>query len=579
MRRELVTEIIHVAQRRGSGLGRTRACCTKPSARLMRDGRAAGDVLARAPRETLTELVLGAFYALMFNWAHLESYPLRRHALAAARFLGDALCGAARRGDDDEQRRATSTPSSPIPNGWFAVAWSRTRRRRGEAHPLLRPGARALPHALAGGRTCSTPTARTSARTSAEGGRVVGESLRCPFHGWQYDGTRRASRSPTAGRIPPRARVAPGRCVERNRMIFVWHHAEGKPPELGGARYARDRHPDWTEPRSFELEVPVHMQDMAENNCDPVHFQFVHGNSQVPHAEVSYGEGGRIMRMASHRQTRDAVGMFDTTLERDSWGLGLAAVRIERHPGRGAPDVLVHLADRHAHTHSRWLFTVTRTSPTSPARSSSTASRRRAAGHAHLAEQDPPREPGALRGRHVPRRVPPLGAPVLLRPGLREDAMDRYLVISSDCHAGLPPERYREYLDPQYRADLRPRAADPARGDAQGGEEVPGRRHQRGVAQGARRGALGRLGSRRARARARRRRHRRRGDLSRRHHRDEHAALRRGPLAADRERSCRSCNGRARAPTTAGSPSSARWRPSAARASRSCRSAGTSTKR
>jgi predicted TIM-barrel fold metal-dependent hydrolase len=30
--------------------------------------------------------------------------------------------------------------------------------------------------------------------------------------------------------------------------------------------------------------------------------------------------------------------------------------------------------------------------------------------------------------------------------------MDRYLVISSDCHAGLPPERYRDYLDPKYRA-------------------------------------------------------------------------------------------------------------------------------
>src|SRR5262245_10874049 len=29
--------------------------------------------------------------------------------------------------------------------------------------------------------------------------------------------------------------------------------------------------------------------------------------------------------------------------------------------------------------------------------------------------------------------------------------MNRYLVISSDCHAGLPPERYREYLDPKYR--------------------------------------------------------------------------------------------------------------------------------
>ena len=29
--------------------------------------------------------------------------------------------------------------------------------------------------------------------------------------------------------------------------------------------------------------------------------------------------------------------------------------------------------------------------------------------------------------------------------------MDRYLVISSDCHAGLRPEKYRDYLDPQFR--------------------------------------------------------------------------------------------------------------------------------
>ncbi len=28
---------------------------------------------------------------------------------------------------------------------------------------------------------------------------------------------------------------------------------------------------------------------------------------------------------------------------------------------------------------------------------------------------------------------------------------DRCLVISSDCHAGLPPEQYRGYVDPEYR--------------------------------------------------------------------------------------------------------------------------------
>lgn len=29
--------------------------------------------------------------------------------------------------------------------------------------------------------------------------------------------------------------------------------------------------------------------------------------------------------------------------------------------------------------------------------------------------------------------------------------MNRLMLISADCHAGLPPERYRDYLDPQYR--------------------------------------------------------------------------------------------------------------------------------
>jgi hypothetical protein len=57
----------------------------------VRDGRAEGDVSREDPLATQTEMLLGAFYALMFNWAHLEDYPLRRQATAAARFLARAL--------------------------------------------------------------------------------------------------------------------------------------------------------------------------------------------------------------------------------------------------------------------------------------------------------------------------------------------------------------------------------------------------------------------------------------------------------------------------------------------------------
>ncbi|ETZ98306.1 hypothetical protein I546_6907 [Mycobacterium kansasii 732] len=32
--------------------------------------------------------------------------------------------------------------------------------------------------------------------------------------------------------------------------------------------------------------------------------------------------------------------------------------------------------------------------------------------------------------------------------------LDPYVIISADCHAELPTERYREYIDPEYREDF-----------------------------------------------------------------------------------------------------------------------------
>ena len=57
--------------------------------------------------------------------------------------------------------------------------------------------------------------------------------------------------------------------------------------------------------------------------------------------------------------------------------------------------------------------------------------------------------------------------------------MDRYLVINSDGHAGLPPERYRDYLDPQYRDEFDRQLQSPpggARADERAAGDVPGER-------------------------------------------------------------------------------------------------------
>jgi len=248
----------------------------------------------------------------------------------------------------------------PIPNGWFAVAFSRDlipgdvkaihyfgqdlvlfRGRSGEAHVLDAY----CPHLGA---------------HLGEGGRVMGDTVRCPFHGWQFDGqSGECARIPYCERIPPQARVKAWDVVERNGMIFAWHHAENKPPEWDFPVAPEIGHPDWSPGRELLFDVPVHSQDMHENNLDPVHFQFVHGMTDTPPTEVEYGEDGRYTRIQHTSPQETPLGTFDMTLVRESWGMGLSAVRSIGIPNAG---LLLYSSTSPVdsnRTHSRWILTVT----------------------------------------------------------------------------------------------------------------------------------------------------------------------------------------------------------------------------
>jgi AcrR family transcriptional regulator len=93
MHRELLTELIHSAHESGDEPQQARRM-HDAFASLVRDGVEAGEFGRHHTLETLTEMVQGAFYVLMFSWANLETYPLRARAEAAARFLCDAMTDA-----------------------------------------------------------------------------------------------------------------------------------------------------------------------------------------------------------------------------------------------------------------------------------------------------------------------------------------------------------------------------------------------------------------------------------------------------------------------------------------------------
>jgi AcrR family transcriptional regulator len=90
MHRELLTEFVHVAHESGTEHEQARKLHAAFAA-VIAEGRDAGDLSDQHSAETQTEMLMGAFYVLMFNWANLDAYPLRQRALATARFLADAM--------------------------------------------------------------------------------------------------------------------------------------------------------------------------------------------------------------------------------------------------------------------------------------------------------------------------------------------------------------------------------------------------------------------------------------------------------------------------------------------------------
>ena len=139
-------------------------------------------------------------------------------------------------------------------------------------------------------------------------------------------------------------------------MIFVWHHAEEKPPDWEVPVLTQLEDPEWSEPRTFTLDVPVHMQDMAENNLDPVHFRYVHSMDTIPETEFDIAEDGRFLKATSYTEAVTPAGTFNMSLIRDTWGLGMSSVESAGIPGVGLFMFSSTTPVDNRNTTSRWLL-------------------------------------------------------------------------------------------------------------------------------------------------------------------------------------------------------------------------------
>ncbi|WP_372782599.1 Rieske 2Fe-2S domain-containing protein [Litorivivens sp.] len=185
-------------------------------------------------------------------------------------------------------------------------------------------------------------------------GRVVGESLRCPFHGWRYDTTGKCVEIPYCDEIPERARIRTWPTEEKNGEIYIWFHPENSAPRYEIPELTELDNSLWTPPRYAEFEVPAHIQDIAENSCDPEHFKYVHKQTDTPPSEVTVDEDGRTLHLRADNSNAQIPHKLHATMFQP----GLAIVRTSYGPE--AEMVVYNSAqpiDRHK-TLLRWTLSV-----------------------------------------------------------------------------------------------------------------------------------------------------------------------------------------------------------------------------
>jgi len=157
------------------------------------------------------------------------------------------------------------------------------------------------------------------------GGQVEGASIRCPFHGWCFDGQGACTAIPLATRRRPTPSIPSFPVCERNGMILIHFHSAGEAPAWEIPELPEHDSPEWTPFDMRRWKIRTHIQEMAENGFDVTHFRSLHGLHNQPEPELTFDGPHCRMRVRTVMET--PFGVHDGDLAFHSLGFGFGLVR------------------------------------------------------------------------------------------------------------------------------------------------------------------------------------------------------------------------------------------------------------
>lgn len=183
-------------------------------------------------------------------------------------------------------------PFSMKPVGWFQIAWS-GEIPAGEVKPLRYFGEDLVAFRGEDGelRLMNAHCHHMGAHLG-HGGKVKGNCVTCPYHGWVWNGEGKNVEIPYQENTINK-RIKTWHVTEQHGCVFMWHDPTGSAPRwdlphmFDSFREFSDRdesefYPIYPHGTRRWPNEPVHPQITFENSVDSMHFRYVHDSPLDP---------------------------------------------------------------------------------------------------------------------------------------------------------------------------------------------------------------------------------------------------------------------------------------------------------
>ncbi|RQO43083.1 hypothetical protein DBV14_26635 [Variovorax sp. KBW07] len=212
-------------------------------------------------------------------------------------------------------------------HGWFQAGYSED-LRKGDVRPVSAVGKEFVLWRDAEGKAHANDAHCPHLGTHlGHGGRVCGTTLKCPFHGWQFNGDGACTDIPYSAN--PRLELRHLKSwplVERNGLLMVWWHPQGLAPSFEVPLLPEHGHAQWSRYRRQRWEVSTIWQEVQENIVDTTHFHHLHGVATLARLD-SFEPAGPALHVNILHEFNTPRGRLPGYLQTSLYGPYFATVR------------------------------------------------------------------------------------------------------------------------------------------------------------------------------------------------------------------------------------------------------------